>query len=128
MFKVRLDVYCIVVFLGIAFLSGMACRNSAFEMIKEIGTVSRYFPKHYKAPPKWMRRFFQIRQRVIPRYLYFRFLLSLFYLILGPLNTVIFIATGCDKLIARILIVSHSCLIIVNEIFFIIMSLLYKRK
>ena len=73
----RLDVYCIVVFLGIAFLSGMACRNSAIEMIKEIGTVSRYFP----------------------RYLYFRFLLSLFYLILGPLNTVIFIAAGCDKLI-----------------------------
>ena len=51
------------------------------------------------APPKWMRRFFQIRQRVIPRYLYFRLLLSLFYLILGPLNTVIFIAAGCDKLI-----------------------------
>lgn len=97
--KVRLDVYCIVVFLGIAFLSGMACRNSAIEMIKEIGTVSRYFPKHYMAPPKWMRRFFQIRQRVIPRYLYFRFLLSLFYLILGPFNTVIFIAAGCDKLI-----------------------------
>ena len=66
-------------------------------MIKEIGTVSRYFPKHYMAPPKWMRRFFQIRHRVIPRYLYFRFLLSLFYLILGPLNTVIFIAAGCDN-------------------------------
>ena len=95
----RLDVYCIVVFLGIAFLSGMACRNSAIEMIKEIGTVSRYFPKHYMAPPKWMRRFFQIRQRVIPRYLCFELLLSLFYLTLGLLNIIICIATGCDKLI-----------------------------
>ena len=46
----RLDVYCIVVFLGIAFLSGMACRNSTVGIIKEIGTISRYSEALHGSP------------------------------------------------------------------------------
>ena len=97
-------------------------------MMKEIGTVSRYFPKHYMAPPKWMRRFFQIRQRVIPRFICFEMLVSLFFLILGLLKIVIFIAVGYDKSTAGILIMFHNCLVIINMLFSGIMSLLYKRK
>ena len=77
---------------------------------------------------RWMRNIFHIKQRVIPRYLYFELLVSLFFLILGLLNTVLFIAVGCDKSITGILIISHICLIIINMIFFSIMSWVFKRE
>lgn len=115
-------------YLGITVLSFMNCRNSTVGMIKEIGIDSRYYPKHYIIPKRWMRNFFHINQRTIPRYLYFELLVSLSFLILGLLNTAIFIAVDCDKPITGILFMSHICLIIINMIFFSIMSLIYKGK
>lgn len=115
-------------YLGATVLSYMDCRNSAVGMIKEIGINSRYYPKHYIIPKRWMKNLFHIKQRAIPRYLYFELLLSLFFLILGLLNIVIFIAVGCDKSINGILIMFHFCLIIINMIFFSIMSWLFKKK
>lgn len=115
-------------YLGVTVLSYMNCRNSTVGMIKEIGTSSRYYPKHYIIPKRWMKNLFQIKQHVIPRYLYFELLVSLSFLILGLLNIVIFIAVGCDKSITGILIMFHICLIIGNMIFFSIMSWLFKKK
>ena len=117
-------------YLGATVLSCVSCRNSTVGMIKEIGINprSRYYPKHYITPKRWMRNIFHIKQRVIPRYLYFELLVSLFFLILGLLNTVLFIAVVCDKSITGILIISHICLIIINMIFFSIMSWVFKRE
>ena len=124
------DFELIFFYLGATVLSCMSCRNSTVGMIKEIGINprSRYYPKHYITPKRWMRNIFHIKQRVIPRYLYFELLVSLFFLILGLLNTVLFIAVGCDKSITGILIISHICLIIINMIFFSIMSWVFKRE
>lgn len=118
----------ILFYLGFSVLSCMACRNSTVGMIEEIGINSRYYPKHYIIPKRWMKNLFHIKQRVIPRYLYFELLVSLFFLSLGLINIVIFIAVGCEKPINGILIMFHCCLIIINTIFFSIMSLLYKKK
>lgn len=75
-----------------------------------------------------MRNFFHIEQRVIPRYLYFELLVSLFFLIFGSLNAVTFIAVGCNKPITGILIQLHISLILINMIFYVIMSTIYKKK
>ena len=117
-------------YLGVTVLSFFSCRNSTVGMIKEIGinSQSRYYPKHYIIPKRWMRKFFHINQRTIPRYLYFELLVSVFFLILGLFNTAIFIVVGCDKPIAGILFMFHICLIIINAIFFSITSLIFKRK
>lgn len=118
----------ILIFLGIAVLSCLNCRNSTVGMIKEIGINSRYYPKHYVIPKRWMKNLFQIKQRAIPRFFYFELLLSLFFLILGLLNIIICIAVDCDKSIAGILIMVHICLVIVNMIFFSIISWSLKKK
>lgn len=123
-----MDFILIFFYLGATVLSYMDCRNSTVGMIKEIGINSRYYPKHYIIPKRWMKNLFHIKQRVIPRYLYFELLVSLFFIILGLHNIVIFIAVGCDKSITGILIMIHMCLIIINMIFFSIMSLLFKKK
>ena len=124
------DFELIFFYLGATVLSCVSCRNSTVGMIKEIGITprSRYYPKHYITPKRWMRNIFHIKQRVIPRYLYFELLVSLFFLILGLLNTVLFIAVVCDKSITGILIISHICLITINMIFFSIMSWVFKRE
>ena len=81
-------------FFGIAVFSFLNCRNSAVGMIKEIGTNSCYYPKHFIILKSRMKKLFKIKDRVIPRYLYFELLLSLFFLLLGPVNTLICIALG----------------------------------
>ena len=65
---------------------------------------------------------------MIPRYLYFELMVSIFFLILGLLNIVMFIAVGRDKPITAILTISHPCLVIINAIFFAIMSWIFKKK
>lgn len=115
--------------LGITVLSHRHCRNMTVNMIEDIGINhrSRYYPKHYIAPKKWMRKFFHINQRVIPRYLYFELFVSLFFLILGLFTTVIGLAVGDDKPITGILIMFYVCLIIINAVFSVIMSAIFKR-
>ena len=118
----------IFVFLGISFLSSMSCRNSAIGMIERIGTKSLHYPKRYIAPAKWVRTVFKLKQRLIPRYLYFELILSLFFAVLGPVNLMICIIVDCSANIVGILIMLHVCLILVDMIFFSIISYLIKKK
>lgn len=122
------DFELIFFYLGATVLSCINCRNSTVGMVEEIGINSRYYPKHYIIPKRWVRKLFHIKQHSIPRYLYFELLVSLSFLILGLLNIVIFIAVGCDKSITGILIIFHICLIIINMIFFSIVSLIFKKE
>ena len=122
-----MDFGSIFMFLGIALLSGLSCKNAAIGMIGQINTVSRYYPKHYMAPGRRMKKLFKLSQRVIPRYLYFELLLSLFFFLLGPLNIVIWMAFHCGITAGAILVMVHVCLILLNLVFFLITSLLFKR-
>ena len=124
-----MDLGCIYVYLGIAVLSFLTFKNLAVGQIEEIGISSRYYPKHYIKPKRWIRNIFHIKKHKIPRYLYFELLLSLFFLALGPLNIVICVAVDGENFVSGMLVMFHSCLIIVNVIFIAIMTLLYfKRK
>ena len=123
-----MDLGWIYVYLGMAVLSFLTFKNLAVGQIEEIGISSRYYPKHYITPKRWIRNIFHIKKHKIPRYLYFELLLSLFFLALGPLNIVICVAVDGDKFISGMLIMFHICLIIINVIFLVVMTLLYKRK
>lgn len=116
----------IIIFGGIALLSGLSCKNMAIGMIEQLNIVKRYYPKHYTAPSRWMRKLFKLSQRVIPRYLYFELLLSLFFFLLGPVNIVVSVAGGGNETLTVILVMFHVGAIILNAIFFCTMSLLYQ--
>mgnify|MGYP004540005973 CR=1 FL=1 len=120
----------IFMYLSFMFLAARNFRNLTVGRIKEIGINhrSRYYPEHYITPKRWMRKLFDIKQRVIPRFLYFELFVSLFYVILGPLNIVITIAVGVDTNIASILFLSYLGLIMVNVIYHCIISHRFKRK
>ena len=119
---------CIDLYSALAFLSCVSFRNTTVALIEEIGISSRYYPKHYITPKRWIRNIFHIKKHRIPRFLNFELLLSLFFLALGPLNIVIYTAVDGDKFISGMLVMFHMCLIIINSIFLAVMTLLYKRK
>ena len=123
-----MDLGWIYVYLGIAVLSFLTFKNLAVGQIEEIGISSRYYPKHYITPKRWIRNIFHIKKQKIPRFLNFELLLSFFFLALGPLNIVIYTAVDGDKFIGGMLVMFHSCLALINMIFIAIMTLLYKRK
>ena len=117
-------IYCIM-----AVSSFLAFKIAAMELMEEIGISSRYYPKHYVAPKRWIKNIFHIKKHKIPRFLNFELRLSLFFLALGPLNIVIYTAVDGDKFIGGMLVMFHSGLILINMIFIAIMTLLYfKRK
>lgn len=120
----------IILYSSVTFLASWDCGDMTVKRIKEIGINhrSRYYPEHYITPKRWMRKLFDIKQRVIPRFLYFELFVSLFYVILGLINIVITIAVGVDTNIAGILLLSYLGLIMVNVIYHCIMSHRFKKK
>lgn len=105
-------IYCIM-----AVSSFLAFKIAAMELMEEIGISSRYYPKHYVAPKRWIKNIFHIKKHKIPRFLNFELLLSLFFLALGPLNIVICVAVDGDKFISGMLVMFHICLIILTQFF-----------
>ena len=117
----------IIMFLTLAVGSGFTCRNSVIGMIKEVGISRRYYPKHYIAPKKWMRKLFGIKPHLIPKYLYFELFICLALFSLGPINIIITLVVG-RKVIAYCMMMSLIILTTADQIFFLIRSALYKRK
>ena len=123
-----MDSELILIFLGISILSSMNCKNSAIGMIERIGTNSRHYPSGYIVPPKWVRTVFKLTQRLIPRYLYYELILSLFFAVLGPVNLIVCFITDSSANIVGVLIMLHVCLVVVNMIIFAITSSLMKKE
>ena len=122
-----MDLGYIFMFLGISILSSLNCKNSAIGMIERIGKNSRHYPKGYTKPAKWVRTLFKIKQREIPRYLYFELIISLIFALIGPINLIICIAVNCTPDVVGILVMLHVCLVIINMFCFSILSFRFKR-
>lgn len=79
-------------------------RNLAVGTIEETGTNSRLYPKHFIEPKRWIKKLFNIKDRVIPKYLYFELYLSLFFLILAPVSIAICIIFVFNYTVVHILV------------------------
>lgn len=123
-----MDIGYIFMFLGISFLSSVNCMTSTIGMIVQIGTNSRYYPMRYVAPARWVKSVFNLKQNLIPRYLYFELVLSLIFAVLGPINLIICVVVDCALDVVGVLVMFHICLVILNMAFFSIMSSIFKRQ
>ena len=61
-----MDLGWIYVYLGIAVLSFLTFKNLAVGQIEEIGISSRYYPKHYITPKRWIRNIFSYKEAQNP--------------------------------------------------------------
>lgn len=121
----------LLVFLGVSGLSFFHCRNLTVGMIKTIGINSRYYPKKYIVPKKWMKKLFKIEQKMIPRCFYCEFFIAIILAIIEPINLVVYFYIGNynvdgNNFFAMILLF-HVCLIIANTIYILIISSIIKR-
>ena len=71
--------FALAVLLMFLFFSFQGTKKSALDNIKKVGLNSRYYPKRYVLLPRRIRKLFRIEQRMVPRFLYFELLLSLFF-------------------------------------------------
>lgn len=127
-FDFEMFFHAMILFFSLSLLSSWSCRNSAFEMMRTLGVDTQRYPKRYIKPARWVRKLFNIKQRVVPRYLYFQLFLSLFYAALFPINLIICIVVNRFPIVVGILIWFHVGLILVNEISFIIITFFMQRK
>ena len=121
-----MDIRHIFLFLGVSFLFGLHCKNSTIGMMEEVGVFPLCHPKRYIVTPNWVRKVFKIKHRFIPRYFYFRLILSLFYATLGPVNLIVLMVAGAD--LGGILLMCNVCLYLIDVIVFIIISSIMKKK
>lgn len=119
---------CISIILASAILFHFGFRNIAVSAIEETGTNSYLYPKHFIVPKRWIKKFFKIKDRVIPKYLYFELYLSLFFLIYAMVSIAISIAFNGSKIVSEILIAIIYGLEITGLILNAVMSLIFKKN
>lgn len=125
--KVVLKVF-ILLFLILSVATFFTIKNSASNVLKDICINSRYYPKHYCSVPKWMRNFFNIKQKTIPKFIYFRFKLSIIFVIIGVVDIVasfFLYAHNCFEII-YILFMLYIYMFLIERIHFITKGLIYK--
>lgn len=116
---------------GFPFCSFVVCAffiNSALTDIKEVGIKPQFYPRHYIAPARWMRKAFGLQAPVILKFVYLEFTLALFYAVYG-------IASGILLTICRYSMPVIACLfyfeafsVLFFELIVIIFSIFYRRK
>ena len=72
--------FALVVLIMFLFSFG-GIRKSALDNIRRIGFNSGYYPKRYVVLPRWIRKWFKIEQRMVPRFSFFELLLAMLYLV-----------------------------------------------
>lgn len=117
-------------FITFSIMTYFALKRLILETIDKIGTISKYYPRKYIIPKTWIRKIFSIKKNLIPRFIYIELYIALFLILLGPINIIIslfFIAFKNFQELLGTLILFQSIFNIFNIIYFVIMSILYKK-
>ena len=77
-------------------------KNLSLGSIQDIGINTKFYPKHYKTAPKFMRRWWDLKHK-IPKFILFRLWMALVFLCTGPIISIIFL---CCNQNAKIIIMA----------------------
>lgn len=116
----------VFIFLGIATLSSLTCRNAAVGMIEQFCPKSCHHRMRYTSLPKWMQKRLGVRKARIPWYLAAELYCSLFFAALGPINLVASAIACFDKTTVGCLIMIHVFLIILECVISVVLSAIYQ--
>lgn len=117
-----------LMFLCVSTLTSLGLKNLTMEIINTTGINQRFYPQKYVAPRRWQKRLFKFERRMIPQYLYNELYMAVFYGVLGPINIFISILTDFKGAVVGSLMMFHCCLVILNLIYFGVMTFRFKRK
>lgn len=111
----------IFAFAWISFLVFLALRKTVRTWTSEIGYHKKFYPEKYVKPKRILVRFFKVRQKEIPKFLYIEIFISIFLLLLFPINTIIFLISS--KKYALI----NGILLGANEVYLLINYIIWKK-
>ena len=115
-------------FFLISFISSWKEKNQINAMIED----HSYSNSKLVSPKRWMKKRLDITKQFIHKYPYYKTYLFITYASLGPVNTLIFLFSGCKKEVGGILFFMHCCLGIFDTltdcIYTIIYKICYKNK
>ena len=102
--------------------------NSALTDIKEVGIKSKFYPKHYVVPARWMRRMFGVSSPTILKSSFFQFVLALVYAVYGIASGIIIMVYQYNLWIMAFLFYFEAFSVLVFEAVVIFFSIYYRRK
>lgn len=99
-------------------------------VVNDIGINSRFYPRHYAKPCRWLRKLFSIKQRMVPNFILFEYYLCLFFVLLYPLKWLALYLAYCleagHRIVAFIEIVP-TLLHFLNTCCYLIVYSIYKK-
>ncbi len=96
---------------------------------KELRYNEVFYPKHYISPPKRIRRIFNIKEKMIPKFLYYRLLFIGFGFI--PFSVIWLVCvnlTNADSLARYWVFASFWCVVLCELFVFLFLCVLFKYK
>lgn len=97
--------HSIILIFGImSFIGWYGCTFSTKKMIKEVGFHKKYYPERYIMPNRKIRRFFNLKKREIPKWIYCEFLMSFAYIALFGVSTFVYLLSDDKPLVAELFI------------------------
>ena len=103
-------------------------KKSALNMMLEIGSNSRSYPRRYILPSHLVRKIFKLKKAKIPKYLYFRLMMSLFFLFFSPITAVISVCSSFNSKVIGVMMFFPLCFILIDTVQFCISSYIFKRE
>ncbi len=122
-----LERFIILFFLILSSLVFFGNKKSATIMIQKICINPKYYPKRYHPVPIWMKKFFKIKQKMIPKFIYLELLSAIFFAILGLINIAICLCVKEKIKVFEILLTIFSGLGIIETIYSSIMFAVFKK-
>lgn len=76
----------IIVAIVTSAMCSLGCRSAAINGDKALRTNSKFFPKYYSIPPRWVRILFALPKRHMANFLVLQLYFSLIHIALGVIN------------------------------------------
>lgn len=76
----------IIVAIITSVMCALGCRSAAVNGNKALRMNSKFFPKHYVIPPRWIRRFFSLPKEYMVKHRVVQLYFALVHIVLGIIN------------------------------------------
>ena len=103
-------------------------RISSLNMIKEVRTNFRLFPKHYALPPRWVRKFFGLKKDEIPKYTLVRLYVALIFGIMVFISPFVCLFTSCNADVIYYMTFVPCLFVLPDLIVYIIVLHIFKKQ
>lgn len=113
-----------IAFLFIFVLSVAGSTDVTFIMMKRIGIEKNRYPQCYIVPRRWLKKFFKIKQKMIPKFIHIEFYIIVAFALLFLVNLAVYSRNG-EK---DVIILYNIILFSVNIAYIVIGTVVFRRK